>query len=587
MRTFSTIRPIGLLLGVGLLGLQGCDRSPTEPNDVIPSEPTPTVVGEVVSLNTQSREACEDPRYRTGRVEAVSQRAVILADTANPANGFTQSDYQWFADRFDEVIAPLAERNFGEWTDLDDTGRVVLFFTKEVNQLSRPEADAFVAGFFFARDLFPRTDQGRFQGCAHSNERELLYLMVPDPDGDFGRDFTRDQVFALMPATLIHELQHLINAARRLHIVPRGGEWAETVWLNEALSHTAEELLFYEVTGLGPGENLSRGDLDPWQRPLFDRYQQFNFRRLHEHIDAPSENAPYNPNDALSTRGAAWSFLRYLGDRFTEQPEALFGGLIDREARGLENLAAAFEDEATVFEGLGRWSVALYADGRVSGLDDLHTDRSWNHAANWQAIQDGPYGIETHPLGSEGTSEADILGGGSAYFRFAVPTGQRGAVELSGASGGEDTFTDDCDYTVSPAVGEGVEIDGSARLVVCVDAPAGLGLGQAEYVLVSTAATAAMESEDDLWSIFLAARGENVQAVSGPPSPLVAGVEGAPVVEETHAHLHRDAGFDRRLREIERRELTPLVRGGSSAGLAAQVEAPGRDALRHTLLRTR
>ena len=42
-----------------------------------------------------------------------------------------------------------------------------------------------------------------------------------------------------MPATFVHEFQHMISFGQ--HVLARGGA-SESLWLNEGLSHIAEEL---------------------------------------------------------------------------------------------------------------------------------------------------------------------------------------------------------------------------------------------------------------------------------------------------------------------------------------------------------
>src|SRR5204863_8605906 len=88
-----------------------------------------------------------------------------------------------------------------------------------------------------------------------SNFAEMFYLIVPDPSGTInGNVRTKAEVTQSSISVLAHEYQHLINAARRLYI--NDAEDFEEVWLNEGLSHIAEELLFYRTAGLQPRSNI-------------------------------------------------------------------------------------------------------------------------------------------------------------------------------------------------------------------------------------------------------------------------------------------------------------------------------------------
>src|SRR5262245_7176003 len=221
--------------------------------NAIPSNPT---VGSFVTLNAQALKACSEANNRRGRVAAVSTKAIVVADTGNPAGGFTDAEYASFAAMFDTLISPLDIAAFGAPSDIDNNGKVVMFFTREVNALTPRSSDGVVGGFFFERDLFPLQDDNtlRLPGCAGSNVAEMFYLLVPDPDGLISKAHTKAPVADLTPGTIVHEFQHLINAGRRLYV--NDAETFEDTWLNEGLSHVAEELLYYKVSGISPRQNI-------------------------------------------------------------------------------------------------------------------------------------------------------------------------------------------------------------------------------------------------------------------------------------------------------------------------------------------
>lgn len=397
-------------------------------------------VGDLMTINTQTSSACSNPRYRGGEVKAVSERAIVVADTLNPGGSgtFTDSHYQHYAATFDTLVAPLDEANFGAHTDIDGNGRVILFFTQDVNRLSEPDSDIFTGGFFFARDLFPREeDGGRLQPCEHSNEAELLYLLVPDPDGEInGNERDLEFLERITVTTLTHELQHLINAARRLLIVESTDPFEE-VWLNEGLSHIAEELLFYRVSGFGPGQNLGSSDFSGNQPAVdaYNRHQIANTFRLEEFLVRPDTTTPYNEQDLLSTRGAAWHFLRYALDRKGGTQATTLRQLVDSNSTGIQNLSGAFGNQTDpLFRWFSDWAVAVYADERVSGTEDRYRDRSWNHRSMFNALNQGSsssYPLRIRSLENDLVLSESLKGGSAAYFRFAVQAGETGAVEIS------------------------------------------------------------------------------------------------------------------------------------------------------------
>ncbi|MCR4338592.1 MAG: hypothetical protein NUW01_01765, partial [Gemmatimonadaceae bacterium] len=123
---------------------------------------------------------------------------------------------------------------------------------------------------------------------------------------------------------LAHEFQHLINSSRRLFI-NQAATWPEVTYMEEGLSHIAEELVFYHASGdLRPKQNLGLAELQmsAQRANAGDLYMRSNAIRFLRYQQSPSEDAPYDSDDDLETRGAIWSFLRYLADRGAGAPFA-------------------------------------------------------------------------------------------------------------------------------------------------------------------------------------------------------------------------------------------------------------------------
>jgi len=396
-------------------------------------------VGALLTLNAQPKEACSNALPRTGMVRAVSDWAIVVSDTASPALGFSTADFQAIATTVDTLLIPLVHRYFGTFTDLDNNGRVILFFTPEVNRLTEPGSDRSVGGFFFARDLFPRTSvPNRFEGCATSNVGEVLYLLVPDPQGTInGNRRTLDSVRRATPATIVHELQHLINAARRIHILQRSASSAfETVWLNEGLSHTAEELAFFQSAGLSRQSNLGLAEVQAGGSRALNAINQFhvpNLLRFRLYLEAPDSNSPTLPEDRLQTRGATQVFLRYAIDRAGGSDESFLRGLVDAPTIGWSNLSSRVGGSAVLERWIGDWAVAVFADDRVSPNHPDHRLASWSYPSLFAGL-----GIPSYPLLVRTLSARDppleltLVGGGSSHLRFSVPSGTARIVISSG-----------------------------------------------------------------------------------------------------------------------------------------------------------
>jgi hypothetical protein len=394
---------------------------------VIPSTAT---VGQLVTLNANSESACSSPVMRTGRVAAVGSKAIIVADTTNPVSGYTDADYQSIASTFDTVVDPTDTKAFGSPSDIDGNGHVVLFFTRAVNELTPARSTSFVAGFFYARDLFPATANASFDACASSNGGEMFYLMVPDPTGVVnGNTFTKDNVTSIVIATLAHEYQHLINASRRMFVNTAATDFEET-WLDEGLSHVAEELLFYARSGLKPRANIDATKLrsSSVYVDAFNNDAISNFARLGEYLGAPSSNSPFADNDDLATRGATWSFLRYAADHTGSDDGTTWFQLVNSTTTGLANLTQVFGSGLTT---LARdWATSVFADD-ITTTDARYQEPSWNMRSIFGALRsNGAYPIATTTLTST-PAALTVTGGSAAYLRFSVAAGSAATIQWS------------------------------------------------------------------------------------------------------------------------------------------------------------
>ena len=273
-------------------------------------------VGDVIPMNVNPNEDCTNPIIHPMRVEAITAQAIVLNDTLNPPNGFVTADFQRIGAKFDTLIYPLDVSAFGQPTDIDQNGRIALLFTRAVNQETPANSTSYVGGFTYSRDLFPHEGSAHAAACASSNQGEMFYMLVPDPTGSInGNARSKQFAEANVPPVIAHEFQHLINASRRLYVNTNSLAF-EARWLDEGLAHVAEELLFYHESGYTARGNLGTAQITATST-TYGAYQQDmtgNAGRYKVYLGNPMASSPYADNDDLSTRGAAWSLLRYLAD---------------------------------------------------------------------------------------------------------------------------------------------------------------------------------------------------------------------------------------------------------------------------------
>jgi hypothetical protein len=396
--------------------------------------PATVKVGDMVTVNVNGVQTCTNPIYHRARVAAIGSHSIILADSLNPPGGFTDADYARFAARFDTLVYPIDVSTFGEPTDIDRNGRIGLIFTLEVNRLTPSGSPVYVGGFTFSRDLFPITATGRAHACATSNEGEFFYLLAPDPFGRVnGNRRTTGFVDTNTTAIIAHELQHLINASRRLY-VNNASEFEEK-WLDEGLAHIAEELLFYHEAGLTPRLNVDAPMLasSPARLSAFnvDMTGGGNSTRYRSYLFRPARSSPYAADDSLETRGAAWSFLRYLADRAAPQDGNLFFRLANGPAVGLANLQAVFGKDTPT--QLRDWATSHAVDDIVITSPALR-QASWNWHSLFPAMLGGSYPLQLPRMTDGATYSGSVVAGGAAYYQFSVPSGTSATLTLGGAS---------------------------------------------------------------------------------------------------------------------------------------------------------
>ncbi len=289
-----------------------------------------TVVGDTLDFGSPveadgSLETCTSTSRVTGVVRAVGPHFTVVEDTA-VAGSLDTADFTELSTEIEAVAWPVDSAYFGQPFDIDDNGSVLVLVTGEVNRLG-------AAGFFTRSDLSSR------QECPSSNEGELLWVIAPDPQLRFGGEVIPiDLVTSRLPDVIAHELQHLIHAERRIFEAAGDFDSVDFLWLNEAMSHIAEEVSGFYKGGLRTGANLDFADLDdPVVARRFARYHvgdllfvQSYFR---ETATVPALADRLVTRDELArARGFGYLFLRWLADRYASGgPPGIVGSQAEQD----------------------------------------------------------------------------------------------------------------------------------------------------------------------------------------------------------------------------------------------------------------
>jgi hypothetical protein len=211
------------------------------------------------------------------------------------------------------------------------------------------------------------------------------------------------------------------------------------VWLNEGLSHIAEEVMFFRASGVDPRGNIDAARVRSTERVrnAFNSYQGSNFGRLRAYLLNPEGNSPYAADDSIATRGATWQFLRYAVDRTASGGDetAVFRALVNSRLSGFQNLNAVFGGNAL---NLARdWSVAQYTDDANIGpnLRTSYQFASWNYRDIYSALANSsgfPLAVKAVPA-SGAPVQSTVVAGGSTYLRFAAAPAAPATVRLTSA----------------------------------------------------------------------------------------------------------------------------------------------------------
>ncbi|HEX2249480.1 MAG TPA: hypothetical protein VHH32_03980 [Gemmatimonadales bacterium] len=347
--------------------VQGAARPTFSPGSLRVSAGSPPVVGDQRTFDVCATTDCDDFVQATATARSVGQRVAIFVDNGAPANGYTTADLDRVQTLFDQRLYPIDTVAFGRESDIDENGVVLVLLTQLVNALS-PDCDStgqVILGYFFGADLLPRGTNN-----PGSNEAEVFFGLVPDPNNS-DCAISVEEANSHLPATFIHEFQHMINFNQ--HVLLRGGR-SEDTWLNEGLSHFAEELGARQI----PDSEC------PSSTSCAQEFLVGDFLNAFGYLANPEEFFLVIPGDStgkLEERGASWLFVRWLADHFaanTPLGTDLTRALVATNQTGSVNIAARTGVDFSTL--VAEWQLANYLDDLPGFVpqDPRLTYKTWN-----------------------------------------------------------------------------------------------------------------------------------------------------------------------------------------------------------------
>ncbi|MEP7325149.1 MAG: hypothetical protein ABI836_04300 [Gemmatimonadota bacterium] len=348
----------------------------------------------------------------------VGPRGAIFIDNTVPPNGLTQEDIDSLGSLFDGASPNIYEidtTSFSRESDLDGNGVVIVLLTDQVNTISGTCPNgSIILGYFFGLDLI---------SDPNSNHGEIFYGLVPNPTAAHC-NITKAQVFRLLPPVLAHEFQHMISFNQ--HVLIRGGP-SEVTWLNEGMSHFAEEVA---------GRALSDTRCPGFATCLRQFTDEGDLSNGFFYLKTPEDFFLVSPGSSfgrLEERGASWLFVRWLADHFAG--DTLLGTSLTRSLEmttltGSGNVASV---TGQPFKQLvGEWQLANYTESLAgfTGTNGRLRYRTWDLAAAFAAASGGqPYPLV--PDVTTGTySRLGTLRGGSGRHVLVSQAANAGPIDL-------------------------------------------------------------------------------------------------------------------------------------------------------------
>jgi hypothetical protein len=351
-------------------------------------------------------------------VKKTTTHATIAQDIAAPTPGFTSADFSDIGAEFESLVYPTDTLYFGRESDRNADGRVTILYTPEVNRATASGAAGFVAGFFWPGDLVKKTEYAQLGiQCPQTNEQEIFYMLVPDPAGTInGNQRSVTVVRQNTRGTIAHEFQHMINQGRRL--LNPAVDSAETTWLNEALSHFAEEIVGRAKRGFGDFQKLTYNDVSSPADDYTAFFRQ-NILRYRSWMQSPDTASPTSnrAGSQLAPRGAAWMLLRYATDFHSGgNMKTFLRQVVGGPDIGLRNLlqhanGAQFDDL------LSGWLISQFTDGvPIPNLEARYQMRSWAVRDVMAGANNNVFPLLVTPLPA--SVDTKSISGSGNYFRL-------------------------------------------------------------------------------------------------------------------------------------------------------------------------
>jgi hypothetical protein len=166
-----------------------------------------------------------------------------------------------------------------------------------------------------------------------------------------------------------------------------------------------------------------------------------NWLAYDDYVKFSSTTSPLEAGDDVATRGATWSFLRYLAD-LSPTDGALWYNLVNSGQSGSTNLANRLGVGEAGLRGMLRdFVISVYVDDFITGVPAKYKQPSWNMRSKYPALSaiyqdDFPWPLKATALVDGAAPEtASIQAGGFLIFHYRGMAGADSYISVKGTSG--------------------------------------------------------------------------------------------------------------------------------------------------------
>ena len=399
-------------------------------------------VGDTLTLYGERGATCASRGQVRAVVRLVGTSSIWLDDRDNPAGTFTDSELANLDAFYSANIKGVHDDYFGALSDVDGNGRFLVLMTKEANRSD-------VQGWVSWADLYPR------ERCARSNQAEIFYGMVPDPQGSVGDAVTKEDVLDYYPQLIAHEVTHLVQANAQV----LGNAGWKNAWEDEGGASLAEQLVAHRLFGHGSGQELGwsaytasqEGRNWYWRAWVADMAAFFGrdwrgdgtgrISRAPEECSWVGREREGNSGPCLGNAvyGVPSMVLRYAMDRWGEDYP---GGERALMRRSTVSSATGFASLVDVSPGREWRPEQILADFYITLWLDLQPGRRTYGMSTWDLydlFRRRPSNWQLQPYTSSSPSprltDRRVRAGSSLYFHW-TPTGALSPTSIKVASPG-------------------------------------------------------------------------------------------------------------------------------------------------------